>query len=63
IPVVLFADRGGFTVHRGDLLEVTDAYNNPTGKSLPDSAMGIVVGYFLPDDPSAFTTLRHQPHH
>jgi hypothetical protein len=25
--------------------------------------MGIVVGYFLPDDPSAFTTLRHQPHH
>lgn len=63
IPVVLFADRGGFDVHRGDFLEVTDAYNNPTGKSLPDAAMGIVVGYFLPDDPSAFTTLGHQPHH
>lgn len=63
IPVTLFADRGGFAVHRGDLLEVTDAYNNPTGKSLPGSAMGIVVGYFLPDDPAAFTTFGHQPHH
>jgi hypothetical protein len=63
IPVVLFTDSGGFAVHRGDLLEVTDAYNNPTSKSLPDAAMGIVVGYFLPDDPAAFTTLGHQPHH
>ncbi|HLC14566.1 MAG TPA: hypothetical protein VJK31_15050 [Chthoniobacterales bacterium] len=63
IPIVLFADRGGFAVRRGDLLEVTDAYNNPTGKSMPGAAMGIVVGYFLPDDPAAFSTFGHQPHH
>ncbi|MGH9780659.1 MAG: hypothetical protein ACRD33_02465 [Candidatus Acidiferrales bacterium] len=61
MPVALFADRGGFAIHRGDVLTVTDAYNNPTGKSLPDAAMGIVVGYFFPDDPSAFAALRH--HH
>ena len=61
MPVALFTERGGFVVHRGDVLEVTDAYNNPTGKSLPDAAMGIVVGYFLPDDPAAFVALHH--HH
>ena len=61
MPVALFTGRGGFAIHRDDVLTVTDAYNNPTGKSLPDSAMGIVVGYFLPDDPSTFAALRH--HH
>ena len=62
MPVVLFTDRSGFAIHSGDLLTVTDAYNNPSGK-IPDGAMGIVVGYFLPDDPTAFATLRHSPHH
>ncbi|MGH9864116.1 MAG: hypothetical protein ACRD4H_01745 [Candidatus Acidiferrales bacterium] len=63
MPVVLFIDRGGFVLRQGDVLAVTDAYNNPTGKSLPDAAMGIVVAYFLPDDPAAFGSLRHPPHH
>ncbi|HEV2395699.1 MAG TPA: hypothetical protein VGS27_01995, partial [Candidatus Sulfotelmatobacter sp.] len=66
MPVKLFtdlsADGGGFALHNGDVVSVTDAYNNPTGKSLPGAAMGIVVGYFLPDDPTAFTALGHQPH-
>lgn len=62
MPIKLFIGRSnnsdGFPLHRGDVLTVTDAYDNPTGKSIPAGAMGIVVGYFLPDDPAAFTSLR-----
>ncbi len=29
---------------------MTASYDNPTGQRLPHGAMGIVVGYFLPDD-------------
>ena len=43
----------------GDKLTVTSAYNNPTGKLLRDGAMGIVVGYFVPQDPAALNPLRH----
>jgi len=57
----LSAAGGGFALHGGDVLTVTDAYNNPTGKSIPAGAMGIVVGYFLPDDPAAFAPLRRHP--
>lgn len=63
VPVELFAERGGVPVHSGDILAVTDAYNNPTGKLIVDGAMGIIVGYFLPDEPSPFTLSRpvHAP--
>lgn len=55
MPVELFAQQGGVPLHRGDVLLVTDAYNNPTGKAISDGAMGIVVGYFLPNEESKLT--------
>ena len=32
-----------------------------TGKLLRDGAMGIVVGYFVPDDDSQMAALRRKP--
>jgi hypothetical protein len=58
IPVVLFTSQGGYPLLSGETLKVTALYDNPTGKFLPESAMGIVVGYFLPDDDSQFARLR-----
>ncbi len=48
MPVVVFAERGGYPVQKGDILKITGTYDNPTGRALPAGAMGIVVGYFLP---------------
>ena len=59
IPVVTFFQTGGYPIAAGDKLTVTSAYNNPTGKLLRDGAMGIVVGYFVPQDPAALNPLRH----
>ncbi|HEV2298003.1 MAG TPA: hypothetical protein VGR72_05760 [Candidatus Acidoferrales bacterium] len=58
MPIQSFASRGGFPLKLGDAVEVTDAYRNPSDKEIPEGAMGIVVGYFLPDDPSALAALR-----
>lgn len=58
MPVQLFADHGGVQLNSGDVIEVTDAYDNPTGKLITDSAIGIIVGYFLPDQESQLTVLR-----
>jgi hypothetical protein len=60
IPVVTFFQTGGYPVTAGDRFTVTSAYNNPTGKLLHDGAMGIVVGYFVPQDPAALNSLRHR---
>ena len=49
IPIVRFAEGGGLALARGDKVKVTAIYDNPTGKHLRDGAMGIAVGYFLPD--------------
>lgn len=57
MPVVPFLGRGGHRVERDDTLRVTARYENPTGRRLPEGAMGIVVGYFLPDDPRAVAEL------
>lgn len=59
IPVVTFFQTGGFPFTAGDRLTVTSGYHNPTGKLLHDAAMGIVVGYFVPQDPAALSGLRH----
>jgi hypothetical protein len=59
IPVVTFFKTGGYPIAAGDKLTVTSAYNNPTGKLLRDGAMGIVVGYFVPQEPAALDPLRH----
>jgi hypothetical protein len=52
MPIVTFAERGGYPLRAGEKLTVTAHYDNQTGKPLPDGAMGIVVGYFLPADDS-----------
>ena len=59
IPVVTFLQTGGYHFAAGDILTITSTYNNPTGKLLPSGAMGIVVGYFVPEDPAALNSFRH----
>jgi len=58
LPVVMFTDRGGYRLNRGDQLEITAKYDNVSGKDLRWGAMGIVVGYFVPDDEASMTPLR-----
>jgi hypothetical protein len=50
MPVVTFFIQGGYRLAADEVLRVTAHYDNPTGHHLPDGAMGIVVGYFLPDN-------------
>jgi hypothetical protein len=50
VPIVRFTGDRGLGLAKGDVLKVTAVCDNPTGKELPDSAVGIMVGYFLPDD-------------
>jgi hypothetical protein len=58
VPAQSFAEQGGVSLRSGDLLTVTDAYNNPTGRLITDGATGIIVGYFLPDQESQLTASR-----
>ena len=57
-PIVTFLETGGYALQRGEKLEVTAAYDNPTRKSIEDGAMGIVVGYFLPKNDAEIAALR-----
>ncbi len=50
MPVVMFTQTGGYKVHKGDVFHVSAVYENPTGHEIPEGAMGIVVGYLLPDN-------------
>lgn len=59
-PIVMFLDKGGYRFRKGDQLKITAAYNNTTGKLLRWGAMGIVVGYFLPDNDAALAALRRE---
>jgi hypothetical protein len=61
MPVKTFFEQGGYKLLAGDQLKVTATYDNTTGKSLPDGAMGIVVGYFVPADDAAIARLRRAP--
>jgi hypothetical protein len=61
IPTVLFLDRGGYKFASGDVLKISAAYDNTTGKLLRDGAMAIVVGYFVPVDDAAMAVLRRKP--
>lgn len=49
IPVVYFIDRGGYHLSKGETVKVTATYQNESGRALPNGAMGMVVGYFVPD--------------
>lgn len=60
MPIANFAARGGYRMNRGDTFEVTARYQNP-GAEQPAGAMGIAVGYFLPDDDSEMAELRRSP--
>jgi len=53
---------GGYRLKVGERLRVTATYNNRAGKALPEGAMGIVVGYFLPDDDAQMAALRRTVH-
>jgi len=61
MPIVTFLERGGYRLNRGETLRVTAVYDNRTGKPLPDGAMGIVVGYFLPDNDAEMVAHRRAP--
>jgi len=58
IPVKTFFEDGGYKLAAGDQLKITATYDNTTGKKLPDGAMGIVVGYFVPNDDAGVAGLR-----
>ncbi|HKW56219.1 MAG TPA: hypothetical protein VJN42_02590 [Candidatus Acidoferrum sp.] len=60
MPTVLFLDKGGYRFSAGDLLKISATYDNTTGKLRRDGAMGIVVGYFVPDDDSQMAALRRK---
>ena len=60
MPTVLFLDQGGYKFSAGDVLKISATYDNTTGKLLPDGAMGIVVGYFVPNDDSKMASLRRK---
>jgi len=61
MPIATFTDRGGYKLAQGEKIRVTATYNNRADKPLPDGAMGIVVGYFLPANDAAMAALRRPP--
>ena len=58
MPVVRFMDRGGYKLSKGDVLRVSSIYDNPLGRAIPSGAMGIVVGYFLPENDAELAALK-----
>jgi len=58
VPIVTFLSAGGYRLSSGDKIQVSAEYVNVTGQTLPDGAMGIAVGYFLPDDPDAMKAFQ-----
>jgi hypothetical protein len=58
MPIVNFLAQGGYKIASGERLRVTALYDNTSGRTLPDGAMGIAVGYFLPDDSSAMLAFQ-----
>jgi hypothetical protein len=50
IPNTKYWWRGGVPLHPDHTYRVTAVYDNPTGRTIRDGAMGAVAGVFLPDD-------------
>jgi hypothetical protein len=63
VPVKLFLDQGGYKFAAGDVLKISATYDNPTGKLLREGAMGIAVGYFVPNDDAKMAALRRKSVH
>jgi len=65
VPVKLFLQEGGYKFAANEVLKISAAYDNPTGKLLRDGAMGIAVGYFVPanDKPMAALRRKAKPTH
>jgi hypothetical protein len=60
VPVKLFVQQGGFKLAAGDVLKTSATYVNPTGRVLPEGAMGIAVGYFVAADDSQMAAFRRK---
>jgi hypothetical protein len=60
VPVKLFLQEGGYKFAANDVLKISAAYDNPTGKLLRDGAMGIAVGYFVPADDKVMAAFRRK---
>jgi hypothetical protein len=45
------------------VLKISATYDNPTGKLLREGAMGIAVGYFVPNDDAKMAALRRKSVH
>ncbi len=69
MPVVTFFDRGapgsgkpsgGYRLNAGERVRVTALYDNRAGQLLPEGAMGILVGYFVPDNDAQMAGLRRK---
>jgi hypothetical protein len=60
MPIVRFIDRGGYKLEKGDVLRVSAIYESPLAKPVPEGAMGIVVGYFLPQSDAELAQLKRQ---
>ncbi|MBI3663584.1 MAG: hypothetical protein HY234_11125 [Acidobacteria bacterium] len=58
MPIVTFVERGGYRLNKGEIVRVTATYDNRTARPLPEGAMGIAVGYFLPDDDALVAALK-----
>ena len=61
VPAVLFPERQGYRLDRGDTVKVTAVYDNPSGTVLRKAAMGIVIGYFLPDNEEDLAGMTREP--
>lgn len=61
MPIVDFMMTGGLPLGAGDPVTTTAAYDNRSGKLLPEGAMGIVVGYFLPDHAEEMSAYSRKP--
>jgi hypothetical protein len=57
MPIVRFTERGGYRLNKGDVLRVSSIYENNLGRQIPQGAMGIVVGYFLPENDAEMARL------
>ena len=55
MPTQTFAERGGYKLNRGEVVEVTAAYTE--GRPHQD-VMGIVVGYFVPENEQEMALLK-----